>query len=99
MELGGKNEAEVTGFYTIDPTKDPKTLDFISSDKTLRELGIYKLEKDKLTLCQNLRDNDSTRPEQFSSTPENGFRAAQTIKCAIIWVGRCSSRWVGWSGK
>lgn len=48
---------------TIDPAKKPPTIDFKGSDKNA--YGIYKLEKDKLTICAT-RISADDRPKAFS---------------------------------
>jgi uncharacterized protein (TIGR03067 family) len=47
---GGQSEE---GGYTLDSTKSPKTIDFdikTGNDKGKKQLGIYKLDGDKLTI-------------------------------------------------
>jgi uncharacterized protein (TIGR03067 family) len=48
------NGEDEDGKIKIDPTKKPKTLDFIiesGSDKGKTQLAVYSLEGDKLTIC------------------------------------------------
>jgi uncharacterized protein (TIGR03067 family) len=45
---------ESEGTIKLDPTKKPKTMDITHTkgpDKDKQQFGIYKLEKDKLTIC------------------------------------------------
>jgi uncharacterized protein (TIGR03067 family) len=61
------------GPFTIDPAKDPKTLDFHFEESIKGAIfaqkgvmpGIYRLEGDRLTLC--IADFDQPRPDRFES--------------------------------
>jgi uncharacterized protein (TIGR03067 family) len=60
--------------FRLDPAKSPKQIDFLIhwrdpdwKDRTL--LGIYTLDRDRLTICTN---NKGKRPTEFTSTNENG---------------------------
>jgi uncharacterized protein (TIGR03067 family) len=53
------------GTFTIDQTKQPKTIDIRISDKE-KALGIYELDGDTLKLCM-IEDRDgNARPTEFA---------------------------------
>jgi uncharacterized protein (TIGR03067 family) len=58
---------------TIDPSKDPKTIDALITRgaKDKKMLGIYKLDKDILEVCWAEPGSDK-RPEKFTSKPGVG---------------------------
>jgi uncharacterized protein (TIGR03067 family) len=58
--------------FKIDPSKDPKTIDFTfkSGNKDIVSRGIYKLAGDTLTLCRTTGDTD--RPKEFKTTAVAG---------------------------
>jgi uncharacterized protein (TIGR03067 family) len=53
--------------FKIDASKNPKTIDMtIATGKTARrQLGIYKIEGDTLTICQTAGRGDEGRPKEF----------------------------------
>jgi uncharacterized protein (TIGR03067 family) len=60
--------------FRLDPAKSPKQIDFLihwrdPNWKDLTLLGIYALDRDRLTICTNYK---SKRPTEFTSTNENG---------------------------
>jgi uncharacterized protein (TIGR03067 family) len=60
--------------YRVDPSKTPKIIDFTyvgpyDQFKGLKQLGIYKLEKGKLTLC--LAEAHKDRPKVFAVKGED----------------------------
>jgi len=60
--------------FRLDPSQSPKQIDFVihwrdPDWKDLTLLGIYALDRDRLTICTN---NKRKRPTEFKSTPENG---------------------------
>lgn len=60
--------------YQLDATKEPKQIDitmFHSAADSKVRLGIYKIEKDTLTICQlgpTRAKADAKRPEEFDPT-------------------------------
>jgi uncharacterized protein (TIGR03067 family) len=64
----GKGMIEST--YKIDPKKDPKEIDITSADGKTVQKGIYKIEKDTLTICQlrKAAAADAKRPAEFDAT-------------------------------
>lgn len=65
IRLGKGNE---TG-YRLDPTVNPKAIDFVHSDGTVTP-GIYLLADNKLKICNNAPK--SARPTAFESKPASG---------------------------
>jgi uncharacterized protein (TIGR03067 family) len=68
-----ENRPIMKGRYRVDPAQTPREIDIIATTgenegKTLK--GIYRLEKDTLTLCYIVPDKD--RPTQFKSEPGSG---------------------------
>ncbi len=71
VKVGDKEVAR--GTSTIDPTKKPKTLDFVptvGSNQGKTHLGLYELKGDSRKLCFVAPGKD--RPTEFSSTPGSG---------------------------
>jgi uncharacterized protein (TIGR03067 family) len=61
---------DVPGVVTIDPTKDPKTIDLIpvTAEKGQTLAGIYKLEGDTLTICMPMPQKPGwARPTKFDA--------------------------------
>jgi uncharacterized protein (TIGR03067 family) len=59
------------GNYTIEPSKTPKTIDFdikTGQDQGKKQLGIFKLENEKLTLLLT-RAGSTIRPKSFTDEP------------------------------
>ncbi len=52
-----------SGSWKIDPRKKPKQIDLISRDDGKKSQGIYKLEKDELTIA--LAEDGKPRPKDF----------------------------------
>jgi uncharacterized protein (TIGR03067 family) len=63
MSKGGKVK------FTIDASKDPKTIDTSASSSPVR-LGIYKVEGDTLTICHET--GSGIRPTEFKTTQNGG---------------------------
>ncbi|MBM4069119.1 MAG: TIGR03067 domain-containing protein [Planctomycetes bacterium] len=59
------------GTFKIDPSKDPPAIDMSVKEgkkyEGMTSLGIYKLEKNKLTWCAN-EPGRKERPKEFSET-------------------------------
>ena len=53
------------GTYTTDPAKDPAQIDCVSGKAAKSKGGIFKVEKDTLTLC--FAEGDAARPTKFES--------------------------------
>jgi uncharacterized protein (TIGR03067 family) len=54
----------------LDPGKTPREIDLEEAGRPRKLLGIYKVEKDTLTLCFD--DKEKVRPTKFESTAEGG---------------------------
>ncbi len=57
----------------LDPTREPKAIDVIPDggpNRDKRVLGIYKVEKDKLTICMASPENP--RPKEFKAEKGSG---------------------------
>ena len=75
-----------TGTYVIRPEKTPKEIDLITrrtafmefSGKEVTSLGIYRIEGDKLTICESV----TKRPTEFRTAPD------------LDWVLTEYTRWV-----
>ena len=67
---------ETQSTITVNPAKSPKTIDNLHEDgaqKGKKQLGIYKLEGDKFTVCMTLPGvAESDRPKDFSSKESLG---------------------------
>jgi uncharacterized protein (TIGR03067 family) len=66
-------QLQYKGVVHLDPTKQPKTVDFFYLGKDARALlGIYRLENDKLTICWSVGANKpDDRPTEFSTKGKN----------------------------
>jgi uncharacterized protein (TIGR03067 family) len=53
------------GIFTLNPKTKPKSIDFIHNDRT--EPGIYKLEKNQLTICMVAVKGNLKRPIDFAT--------------------------------
>jgi len=63
------------GTFTVDPSKTPKTIDFISKSSGLSEggsrLGIYDLQENGLKVC--IAELNKERPTEFATTVGSGL--------------------------
>ena len=55
---------------TLDTTKSPKQIDLLSSNSARKKLGIYQIDKDKLTICFSA-GTEGKRPMGFSATDKH----------------------------
>ena len=62
---------EYTATITVNPKKDPKTIDNVhesGEQKGKKQYGVYKLEGDKLTVCMTAPGRaEGDRPKDFST--------------------------------
>ena len=62
------------GTIKLDTEKKPATLDFditAGNDKGKQQIGIYKVEKDGITICL-ARPGEKDRPTEFSAAGDKG---------------------------
>jgi RNA polymerase sigma factor (sigma-70 family) len=99
-----KKSAELTFKFTIDPTKEPKTIDWLvvlpdGKSSTLR--GIYKLDqdplvelKDTLTLCFGAK----RRPAEFKPKPDPELEEQMFVfkRDAVLWDGASRTAPILW---
>jgi uncharacterized protein (TIGR03067 family) len=67
------DDQEEEGTLKLDPEKKPATIDLIitsGNDKGKTQVGIYKLEGDKWTICLAMPGNKD-RPSKFATSDEN----------------------------
>lgn len=79
----GTSATDAGKIVRIDPTKNPKEIDYEFGDGTRKgvvQKGLYKFEGDKFIDCCSKPGGD--RPAEFKSTAENGFEimTAQRVK-------------------
>ena len=68
----------IKGTYSLDPTQDPKAVDFtdtFGADAGLTFLAIYKIEGDLLTFCA--ANAGQERPTEFTSGAGHDLRICQ----------------------
>ncbi|HEY8505543.1 MAG TPA: sigma-70 family RNA polymerase sigma factor [Gemmataceae bacterium] len=63
------NRPHFNATFTLDPAANPKRIDFTDGKKT--NLGIYKLDGKKLTLCLNEREERPTRFASEANSPND----------------------------
>jgi uncharacterized protein (TIGR03067 family) len=65
------------GTYTVDTSKKPAAIDFNNTegkDKGQKWLGIWKLDKGRLTICDNGADTaNKPRPKEFQTAKDSGY--------------------------
>ncbi len=68
---GKMPNSEYTATLTVNPRKDPKTIDNAhesGAQKGKKQYGVYKLEGDKLIVCMTAAGSaESDRPKDFST--------------------------------
>jgi uncharacterized protein (TIGR03067 family) len=67
--------------FTTDPKAKPATLDMTVGRKEVKTRvvkGIYKIEKDTLTICGALDDGE--RPKEFKATKDNVLMVLERVK-------------------
>ena len=55
--------------FTLDPGQKPPAIDLVDRERELKAVGIYRLEKDTLTI---LRVEDMPRPKSFDDSTKQG---------------------------
>jgi RNA polymerase sigma factor (sigma-70 family) len=68
MSMPGKSKS---GSFKADPSKNPKQIDLELEGEAKRAFGIYRIEKDLLTLC--IDDQGKERPTKFESTADSHY--------------------------
>jgi uncharacterized protein (TIGR03067 family) len=64
------------GTFRVDPGSKPAAFDFEHSEGTLKGKvwkGIYMLEGDTLTTCDNAPNLDKARPSEFQAKADSGY--------------------------
>ena len=68
---GKMAQSEYTATMTVNPKKDPKTIDNVhesGAQKGKKQYGVYKLEGDKLTVCMTPPGRaEGDRPKDFTT--------------------------------
>jgi uncharacterized protein (TIGR03067 family) len=62
---GRFGDEKFAGTYTTDPAKEPAEIDLKREGKDMKGLGLYKIEKETLTLC--FAEGKRGRPEKLAS--------------------------------
>lgn len=57
---------------TLDPTRNPKTIDLEQMGERAR--GIYRLQGEELLICINEGVVNESRPTEFKTTKDSGFQ-------------------------
>src|SRR5436305_6030115 len=77
----GTQRSGQTGMVKLDPSKSPKTIDYLitrGSSNGQKQLGIYKLEGDKLVIAVNGVGNEE-RPQKFTTALTAGAARALEV--------------------
>ena len=64
------------GTFRVDPSKDPATIDFEHAEGALKGKawkGIYALDGDTLTICDNAPNLEKDRPAAFEAKSGSGY--------------------------
>jgi uncharacterized protein (TIGR03067 family) len=75
-KLKKDDDTQAEGTYTIDPSKDPKTIDFQIVESISEQargkssLGIYEIDGDMLRVCRDW-PGEGKRPTDFSAGPDS----------------------------
>ncbi len=69
IKIDGKVVAKFT--LKLDSSKEPKQIDTELSEE--HQIGIYKLDGDKLTLCARAYIDNGDRPTEFKSVKDSGL--------------------------
>jgi len=70
-----RGEVRYRGTFKVDSTKEPPTIDFQHETQALAGktwLGVYRLDGNKLRICDNAVDPTQPRPTGFESKPRSG---------------------------
>ena len=65
-----------SGTFRTNPRATPQTIDFAhagSAGKAMTWLGIYRLDGDTLTICDNAPNPDKGRPSAFETSSGSGY--------------------------
>jgi uncharacterized protein (TIGR03067 family) len=71
-----KSGAELKGDLRIDPSKKPRTMDFVHLEGMLRDKtweAIYELDGDDLKICYAEADSNKDRPKEFKTQQDAGL--------------------------
>ncbi len=64
------------GTYSVDGSRKPVSIDFLHTEASLKGKtwkGIYRLDGDRLSICDNAPDMAKPRPTQFSTKAGSGY--------------------------
>ena len=71
----GRQSALLLGAFRANSEATPQTIDFAHAESELKGktwLGIYKLDGDTLTICDNAPNTDKGRPSAFETSSGSG---------------------------